>query len=238
MGQTSSGFLGAEQRGLMQPQPKQQREELVSPKVRRPQDSAKVSACSSTENPQTGKQEEEDERTSEEEDEEEAIGDTNPDCKKFAELCAEEARKKREGKREGLSQGVVAETPHEESERKEEVEEGRDAQGGPGPITVSNEEREQHNRTHCPFRSWCKYCVRGRGKKMAHQSRTDEEKKEEAKNAVPKISTDYFYLSQEDEDQEKNPLIVMTDESTGEKYARLVGKKGINEDNQWMIKGM
>ena len=32
----------------------------------------------------------------------------------------------------------------------------------PGEPTV--EERQRHELTHCPMRSWCKYCIMGRGK--------------------------------------------------------------------------
>ena len=47
-------------------------------------------------------------------------------------------------------------------------------------------------------------------------------------------------MSQADEKADKNPLIVMVDESTGEKYARAVGKKGIGEENEmeWLVKDM
>ena len=42
------------------------------------------------------------------------------------------------------------------------------------------------------------------------------------------------------EKADKNPQIVMVDESTGEKYARAVGKKGIGEENEmeWLVKDM
>ena len=39
-------------------------------------------------------------------------------------------------------------------------------------------------------------------------------------------------MSQADEKADKNPLIVMVDESTGGKYARAVEKKGIGEENE------
>ena len=47
-------------------------------------------------------------------------------------------------------------------------------------------------------------------------------------------------MSQADEKADKNPLIVMVDESTGEKYARAVGKKVIGEENEmeWLVKDM
>ena len=30
-------------------------------------------------------------------------------------------------------------------------------------------EVEAHNLTHLPYRSWCKHCVRGRGKELPHE---------------------------------------------------------------------
>ena len=55
---------------------------------------------------------------------------------------------------------------------KEEGEEGRSdeeygmrkAMRKRSPQEPSKEEREEHERTHMPFRSWCRHCVRGRGK--------------------------------------------------------------------------
>ena len=51
---------------------------------------------------------------------------------------------------------------------------------------------------------------------------------------------DYFFMSQEEEKACENSLIVMVDESTGNKYMRAVGKKGIGEGNEmdWLIKDM
>ena len=51
---------------------------------------------------------------------------------------------------------------------------------------------------------------------------------------------DYFFMSQEDEDAMSNPLIVMVDEATGDKYARAVGHKGIGKQHEmdWLIKDM
>ena len=31
-------------------------------------------------------------------------------------------------------------------------------------------EREEHDKTHLPFRSWCRHCVRGRGNELPHRS--------------------------------------------------------------------
>ena len=57
---------------------------------------------------------------------------------------------------------------------------------------------------------------------------------------MPKVSVDHFFTSQADEKADKNPSIVMVDESTGEKYAREVGKKGTGEENEmeWLVKDL
>ena len=58
--------------------------------------------------------------------------------------------------------------------------------------------------------------------------------------AVPRISMDYFFMSKQDESASVNPLLVMVDEGTGEKYARAVGRKGLGDRNEmdWLIKDM
>ena len=104
------------------------------------------------------------------------------------------------------------------------------------PQTVSKKERDEHNGTHAPFRIWCKYCVRGRAHKMAHQKLDDED--EELK--VPRISMDYFYMSKKDEKAKENPLLVAINEDSGEKYARAIGNKGLEDavKSDWLIRDM
>ena len=71
-------------------------------------------------------------------------------------------------------------------------------------------------------------CVRARGRDAPHRTRTGEQRERQ----LPKVSMDYFFMSHADEKDDKNPLIVMVDESTGEKYARAVGKEGTGEENE------
>ena len=66
----------------------------------------------------------------------------------------------------------------------------------------------------------------GRGRNQDHQKKHDADKREEQETQVPRMSCDYFFLSQQDEDAKTNPMVVMVDESTGEKYARIVDHKG------------
>ena len=57
---------------------------------------------------------------------------------------------------------------------------------------------------------------------------------------MPRISLDYFFMSKADEAAHENPLVVMLDEATGEKYARAVGRKGLGAQGEmdWLIKDM
>ena len=82
--------------------------------------------------------------------------------------------------RDGLGQDMAAETDDREiAEGAEEVlqeggEEGREGVGLSIPPTVSRQEREQHELTHTPYRSWCRHCVRARGRKCnINMIRTD-----------------------------------------------------------------
>ena len=38
------------------------------------------------------------------------------------------------------------------------------------PHLPSKDEVEEHNLTHLPVRNWCKHCMRGRGKHLAHEA--------------------------------------------------------------------
>ena len=75
----------------------------------------------------------------------------------------------------------------------------------------------------------------GERKNAGHRSKRDEEVDEEEKD--PRVSMDYFFMSTQDEKEENNPLIVMVDESTGDKYVRSVGRKG-TQYVEWLIKDM
>ena len=51
---------------------------------------------------------------------------------------------------------------------------------------------------------------------------------------------DYFFMSSADEAASANPILVMVDESTGDRYARAVGQKGpgVFGSMDWLIKDM
>ena len=106
-------------------------------------------------------------------------------------------------------------------------EEGAQPRGLSTPARVTAEERERHELTHTPFRSWCRACVKGRAMNMAHRSRSEENKREDhAVRGVPRVAMDYMYLNDQLDDVAQSPIIVMVDEGTGEKYARVVPLQG------------
>ena len=41
------------------------------------------------------------------------------------------------------------------------------------PRKPSPEEVEEHNKTHLPYRCWCRHCLRGRGKELPHCTKKD-----------------------------------------------------------------
>jgi hypothetical protein len=55
----------------------------------------------------------------------------------------------------------------------------------PGPPTMK--QVEEHRETHVPFRSWCKWCVLGRGRGMQHRKA--------GTSTVPIVGVDYFFLT-------------------------------------------
>ena len=65
-------------------------------------------------------------------------------------------------------------------------------------MRVSNQEIEEHERTHTPFRSLCKYCVRVRANNA--QLRRMKTTEEEEWSKVSMVSIDYFFMSQADEE--------------------------------------
>jgi hypothetical protein len=126
----------------------------------------------------------------------------------------------------------------EEEQGTEEDEEGQQPRVMRAPKAPTKAEREEHEATHLPFRSWCTHCLRGRGRNKPHKRQVVDEELDQQK--VPKISMDYFFMSQDDEKASENPLLLMADETTGHRYMRAVGRKGIGDNNEmdWLIKDL
>ena len=59
------------------------------------------------------------------------------------------------------------------------------------PAMPNEEEKREHEMTHVPYRSWCRHCVRGRGKEMNH-------KKSEGQPTMTEIHMDLCCPGEED----------------------------------------
>ena len=60
------------------------------------------------------------------------------------------------------------------------------------PERPSRPEREKHELTHIPYRSWCEHCVKARARGRAHRRRNQELKKQELEK-VTRIYLDFYY---------------------------------------------
>ena len=64
----------------------------------------------------------------------------------------------------------------------EEEEEAAPLKHAPDPAQPSEEEVENHRVSHYPFRTWCKWCIMGRGIGSPHRSSTG--------SSIPRIGMD------------------------------------------------
>ena len=71
---------------------------------------------------------------------------------------------------DGLSHEMATEEIGRDG-RSEEGEEARIPNKLSTPVYVSKSEREEHELTHTPYRSWCEHCVRCRGRNVQHRKR-------------------------------------------------------------------
>ena len=159
-------------------------------------------------------------------------------------LAKEKAEREAAGEETG--EGDVEEEKCEAAEEEHDLsqeatgegEEGRVSKGVTNTMRVTKEEREAHERTHTPFRSWCPYCVKGRASNAPHMQK--KESQEERSRQVPRVSMDYFFMSEKDRQAKESPVLVAVNEITGERYARAVGMKGIGQEGEmeWLIKDM
>ena len=127
--------------------------------------------------------------------------------------------------------------------------ETRDARRAPTPLDPTTAEVENHKLTgHAVFRSWCRHCVRGRGREAPHSSI------ERPASSLPILSWDYCFLSSKRASQTQassgaasapapapddsgdgrqpdaleSPVLVMYDSKGKGIHARLMPAKGID----------
>ena len=102
-----------------------------------------------------------------------------------------------------------------------EEEEGRKPQKMQNPLKPTEAEVKEHNLTHLPYRSWCRHCVRGRGKEMPHRKLQDEA-------GMPEVYADLCFLGDEADPGNTVPVFVMRERLTGMTLAAAVPSKSTN----------
>ena len=77
----------------------------------------------------------------------------------------------------------------------------RDAVKRRDPREPTKEEKEDHEKTHMPFRSWCRHCVRGRGKEEACR-------KTDRAHEIAELHLDFMSMGDEETEKTKAMLVV------------------------------
>ena len=84
------------------------------------------------------------------------------------------------------------------------------------PEQPTVKEHQEHMTTHRPYRSWCKFCVMGRGR-----SDTQEDLE-----GVPHVSMDYGFLGERESEEEVSPVLVVRERRHKMTWAMLVPRRG------------
>lgn len=121
-----------------------------------------------------------------------------------------------------------------ENREEEEIEEARKPKIAFDPGKPTKKEKEEHELVHIPFRSWCRFCVRGRAVASPHSTGT-QEYIEFNKERMPTLSIDYCFVTDKDEKASSCPYLVMFDNGSKGIFAVAVPRKGVVE---WVVEWM
>ena len=81
----------------------------------------------------------------------------------------------------------------QEADECEEVEEAKEARPARDPLAPTKAEKDAHEATHLPFRSWCAACVAGRRGNPPHRRMPEEE------HQVPEVMLDSAFARMADD---------------------------------------
>ena len=122
----------------------------------------------------------------------------------------------------------VGERVGKEGDEQDDAQEEEEIDAEDAPVKIARDpgdptpgERERHNATHIPHRSWCLVCVKGKGKEESHrrQKRGDE-------SCKPHLWIDYKTFGEEGDYDDKATVLVCKDEITKMKFAHICERKG------------
>ena len=122
---------------------------------------------------------------------------------------SQEGRPHEEGREDGCddpedgqvrSTGGEAERPRKTSKTHEKGT-AAGVRGVPDVVGPTKAEREEHERTHMPYKDWCKCCAMGRAREDKHSRKERQEGEEQ----VPTITLDYCFMGKE----ERKPATIL-----------------------------
>ena len=152
------------------------------------------------------------------------------------EVLQDERAEEEEGDAFGDAGSQEAASPAEDAVDEEAEEDCDKMRTSPDPGMPTQNEVEEHNATHYPYRSWCEFCVKARGEGEHHHS-----SKETGRSQVPVIAFDYLFitngrvmrrheLSEEERERVKMTILVVKDTKSRCIFAHAVRRKGADED--------
>ena len=115
------------------------------------------------------------------------------------------------------------------------------------PGQPSKADKLAHDCLHINYRSWCRYCVMGKGRHRHHLSKKNRQRarrkaansekeavisEDEVEAGVPMLSMDYCFMGTHRKAANRVPVLVARDETTKWIMAYMVEKKGAVD---WVI---
>ena len=91
------------------------------------------------------------------------------------------------------------------------------------PYKPTRDEVEDHNLTHLPYRSWCRHCIRGRGKETSHQQQDGEDR------TVPEFHMDFCFPGYEESSTEYLTVLVARMRGTRMTMSTVVPSKHVGD---------
>ena len=121
-------------------------------------------------------------------------------------------------------QGEGEEEKMDEEQRQEGEEEARKPTMRKTPEEPTRQEREEHELTHLPFRSWCPCCVAAKAKHWPHKRSGGQEE-----DSVPSVHADYWFMREEGTEGSVT-IINYVEKLTKMHGAHVVKSKGTDND--------
>jgi hypothetical protein len=101
------------------------------------------------------------------------------------------------------------------------------------PAQPTSRQIDDHDRTHLPYRNWCKWCVEAKGREDGHKRVKADD------GGLPVVGMDYVYYgnnskAEENTEERKVTTLITKDAKTGMIFGDVCEQKGVTDD--WIVK--